>query len=88
MRKSLRETLETANPDFDAAFVERQHGMFSCLPITVDEQLQMERDYHIYMLPDARVNVAAMNAAQSAILAEAFAAIRASRRAESQITTA
>ncbi|MDP6992976.1 MAG: hypothetical protein QGF87_01360, partial [Woeseiaceae bacterium] len=82
-----RETLEAANPDFDAAFVERQHGMFSCLPITVDEQFQMERDYHIYMLPDARVNVAAMNAAQSAILAEAFAAIRASRHAESPTAT-
>lgn len=87
MRKSLRETLEAADPDFDAAFIERQHGMFSCLPITADEQLQMERDYHIYMLPDARVNVAAMNAAQSAILAEAFAAIRASRHAESPTAT-
>ncbi|MDG2376932.1 MAG: aminotransferase class I/II-fold pyridoxal phosphate-dependent enzyme, partial [Woeseiaceae bacterium] len=88
MRESLRETLETANPGFDAAFIKRQQGMFSCLPITADEQLQMERDYHVYMLPNARVNVAAMNADQSAILAEAFAAIRASRSSESQTAMA
>lgn len=79
MRASLRQTIETANPDFDASFIERQHGMFSCLPVSDAEQLLMEQQFHIYMLPNARVNVAAMNADQSAILAEAFAFIRASR---------
>ena len=79
MRQRLCKTIEAANPDFDASFIKRQHGMFSCLPISADEQLAMERDYHIYMLPNARVNVAAMSGDQSSTLAEAFAAIRSQR---------
>lgn len=79
MRSALRATIEAANPDFDASFLESQKGMFSCLPISDDEQLLMEREFHIYMLPNARVNVAAMNATQSATLADAFAFIRAAR---------
>ena len=34
MRKALRKTIEVANPDFDASFLESQNGMFSCLPVT------------------------------------------------------
>ncbi len=82
MRAALRMTIERLNPGFDASFLEAQNGMFSCLPISADEQLLMEREFHIYMLPNARVNVAAMNAAQSATLGEAFAFIRAQRAAE------
>ena len=79
MRKALRKTLEEVNPGFDASFIERQHGMFSCLPISEDEQMQMEQQFHIYMLPNARVNVAAMNSGQSITLAKAFASVLASR---------
>jgi aspartate/tyrosine/aromatic aminotransferase len=79
MRSALRKTVEAQNPDFDASFLEAQNGMFSCLPISEDEQLLIERQFHIYMLPNARVNVAAMNAAQSSALAEAFAFVRAGR---------
>ena len=88
MRTRLRATIEDANPGFDAGFIERQHGMFSCLPISEAEQFGMERDFHIYMLPNARVNVAAMSGDQSATLAEAFAAIRASRSTEAEVATA
>jgi aspartate aminotransferase len=80
MRKSLRQTIESVNPGFDASFFERQHGMFSCLPVTADEQRRMEQDHHIYMLPNARVNVAAMVGDQARTVAEAFAAIRADRQ--------
>lgn len=79
MRKALRATLEAVVPGFDASFIERQHGMFSCLPISEAEQLQIEQQFHIYMLPNARVNVAAMNSGQSATLAEAVAAVLAAR---------
>lgn len=82
MRTALRTTIERLNPGFDASFLEAQNGMFSCLPISADEQLLIEREFHIYMLPDARVNVAAMNEAQSATLGEAFAFVRAQRAAE------
>lgn len=81
LRAALRSTIERANPGLDAGFIERQQGMFSCLPISADEQLLMENEFHIYMLPPARVNVAAMNREQSRTLAEAFAWIRAQRGA-------
>ena len=79
MRGLLRQAIEAENPDFDASFIEHQHGMFSCLPITSEEQKLLEEKYHIYMLPNARVNVAAMNSKQSATLAEVFAELRAAR---------
>jgi aspartate/tyrosine/aromatic aminotransferase len=79
MRTKFRKTLEDANPGFDASFIESQQGMFSCLPVTDDEQMLMEDQFHLYMLPHARVNVAAMNEHQSRVLADAFAFIRQER---------
>lgn len=79
MRSLLRQAIESSNPDFDASFIERQHGMFSCLPITAEEQEFLENKYHIYMLPDARMNVAAMNSKQLSKLSEVFAEVRAAR---------
>jgi aspartate aminotransferase len=80
MRKSLRKTIEAENPGFDATFIEKQHGMFSCLPVTAEEQRRMEEDFHIYMLPNARVNVAAMLGDQAQTVAAAFARVRADRQ--------
>jgi len=88
MRKALRKTIEETNPGFDAAFLESQNGMFSCLPISEDEQRLVEQKFHIYMLPNARVNVAAMTAAQSETLAAAFAFVRAERVADAQQASA
>ena len=75
-RKALRETIESENPGFDASFIESQLGMFSCLPIGADEQRHMEDEFHIYMLPDARVNVAAMSTNQAETLGRAFRIVR------------
>ena len=72
MRAALKDTVEKRIAGFDASFLTQQHGMFSCLPVTFDEQLFLEQQYHIYMLPPARVNVAAMNSKQAETLAEAF----------------
>lgn len=88
MRSALRRTIEAANSDFSAAFLEAQHGMFSCLPISAAEQRQIEERFHIYMLPNARVNVAAMNKSQSQRLAEAFADIRSQRNNEARRASA
>jgi aspartate aminotransferase len=79
MRAAVRKIIEAANPGFDAAFIERQRGMFSCLPVNEEEQRMMEEQFHIYMLPNARVNVAAMNGSQADVLADAFAAVRTER---------
>lgn len=76
MRAALCRTIEAENPGFDAGFIEQQFGMFSCLPITDTEQRVLEDEYHIYMLPDARMNVAAMSAEQAVTVARAFRDIR------------
>lgn len=88
MRGALRKSIEAANPDFDASFLVTQKGMFSCLPISDDEQRLIEQQFHIYMLPNARVNAAAMNDTQSATLAEAFAFVRARRHARAKQASA
>lgn len=75
MRASLRKVMEKRLPDFDASFLTEQQGMFSCLPVTTEEQLWLEQEHHIYMLPPARVNVAAMGSGQAESLAEAFAGV-------------
>ena len=77
----LRKMMEAKNKGFDASFIERQYGMFSCLPIGSDEQRLMEDAFHIYMLPNARVNVAAMKSSDAQTLARAFRELT-SRRPE------
>lgn len=84
MRAALQKTLSTTVAGFDASFLAAQHGMFSCLPISFAEQLFLEQEYHIYMLPPARVNVAAMSDRQSAVLAEAFGEVRNRRESPAQ----
>lgn len=75
-RAMLRKMLESEIEGFDASFIERQLGMFSCLPISADEQRLMEDLFHIYMLPNARVNVAAMKSSDARTVAGAFRELR------------
>ena len=81
-RSSLCETIKAEISGFDASFILRQFGMFSCLPISDEEQKVLEDEYHIYMLPCARVNVAAMSSKQAQLLARAFKEIRERRPRE------
>ena len=71
-RAMLRKSLEAEIESFDASFIERQLGMFSCLPISTEEQRLMEDLFHIYMLPNARVNVAAMKSSDARTLARSL----------------
>lgn len=76
LRHMFRRALENAMPGFDASFVERQKGMFSCLPITPAMQKRMEDDDAIYMLPNARLNFAALAQSQAERVASALARVR------------
>ena len=68
------ELTRLTNSDF--SFVTRQTGMFSCLPLT-DGQAQRLRDERgVYLLPDGRINVAGLNAQNTAPFAKAFAETR------------
>ena len=71
-RAMIRKMMEAESEGFDASYFERQLGMFSCLPISADEQRLMEDLFHIYMLPNARVNVAAMKLSDARTLARSF----------------
>ena len=71
-RAMIRKMMEAEIEGFDASYFERQLGMFSCLPISAHEQRLMEDLFHIYMLPNARVNVAAMKLSDARTLARSF----------------
>jgi aspartate aminotransferase len=77
LRRLLRQEIELALPGFDGRFLERQKGMFSCLPVTPLQQQQLERESGIFMLPQARLNFAALAQKQATRVAQAFAAVRA-----------
>ena len=78
-RAMLRKMLDAEIEGLDASFIERQLGMFSCLPISAHEQRLMEDLFHIYMLPNARVNVAAMKLSDARTVAGAFRELRSRR---------
>ncbi len=77
LRTLLRKEIELAVPGFDGAFLERQKGMFSCLPVSPVQQQRLESEFGLFMLPHARLNFAALAQKQAARVAQAFAAVRA-----------
>ena len=79
LRRLLRRELELAVPGFDGTFLERQKGMFSCLPVSPAEQQRIENEFGIFMLPHARLNFAALAQSQAARVALAFATVSKSR---------
>ncbi|MGS2722212.1 aromatic amino acid transaminase [Porticoccus sp. GXU_MW_L64] len=72
LRTLLRSTIEDRAPDFNGAFLEQQKGMFSCLPVSPDQQAHMETEHGIYMLPNARINFAALAQSNVNRVAQAF----------------
>ena len=59
---SVRQTLAAADPRL--AFIGRQFGMFSMLPLSVDQVLKLRTDHAIYMAESGRFNVVGMSDAQ------------------------
>jgi len=75
----LRANLESelsrlTNSDF--SFVTRQIGMFSCLPLSEGQAQRLRDDRGVYLLPDGRINIAGLNAHNTAPFAKAFAETR------------
>ena len=62
------------NADF--SFVTRQIGMFSCLPLSEGQAQRLRDDKGVYLLPDGRINIAGLNAHNTAPFAKAFAETR------------
>ncbi len=68
------ELTRLTNADF--SFVTRQTGMFSCLPLSEGQAQRLRDDKGVYLLPDGRINVAGLNARNTAPFAKAFAETR------------
>ncbi|MFV0281550.1 MAG: amino acid aminotransferase [Rhodoblastus sp.] len=62
------------NADF--SFVTRQTGMFSRLPLADGQAQRLRAERGVYILPDGRINIAGLNATNTAPFAEAFAETR------------
>jgi len=58
-----------------AAAVKNQNGMFSTLPLTVDQARKLRSDYSIYMTDSGRINIAGANAENIPRLAESILAV-------------
>jgi aromatic-amino-acid transaminase len=59
---SVRQTLAAADPRL--AFIGRQFGMFSMLPLSPDQVVKLRTDHAIYMAESGRFNVVGMSDAQ------------------------
>src|SRR5690242_1328943 len=59
---SVRQRIAAADPRL--AFISRQYGMFSMLPLSKDQVLKLRADHAIYMAESGRFNVVGMGDAQ------------------------
>lgn len=71
---AMRQGLAALDPAL--AFIGRQKGMFSTLPLAPDQVKAMREDHAIYMAGSGRINIAGLTPAKLAPLAAAFAAVR------------
>ncbi len=74
LRRQFRDALEAASA-MDFGFIGRQKGMFSLLPLDSEAMLQLETTSSIYMMPEGRINIAALSSGRIAPVARAIAAV-------------
>ena len=75
LRKQLSDALNVQGGEVIAAAVKNQNGMFSTLPLSVDQARKLRSDYSIYMTDSGRINIAGANAENIPRLADAILAV-------------
>ncbi len=75
LRKQLSDALNVQGGETMAAAVIDQNGMFSTLPVSVDQARKLRSDYSIYMTDSGRINIAGANDENIPRLAEAILAV-------------
>ncbi|PCH62745.1 MAG: aromatic amino acid aminotransferase [SAR86 cluster bacterium] len=75
LRTKLTQQIAVAGIDQDFSFIEREKGMFSFLGVNVDQVQTLVNDYSIYLVDSSRINVAGVNDANIAYLAESLATV-------------
>ena len=61
LRELLVERISAAGIERDFSFLQRQSGMFSFLGLTVDQVQRLRKEFSIYTVNSARVNIASFN---------------------------
>jgi aspartate aminotransferase len=61
LRRTLSEKIAASDIERDFSFLERQSGMFSFLGLSPQQVERLRRDFAIYTVKSARVNIASLN---------------------------
>ena len=72
LRRQLSEALNVQVGEVIAAAVTDQNGMFSTLPLSVDQARKLRSEYSIYMTDSGRINIAGANDENIPRLAQAI----------------
>ncbi len=75
LRRDFRAALEAAIPGQSFEFLTKQRGMFSMLPISVDQAEALREQHHVYLVDSGRINVAGLPESGLTALAQAVAAV-------------
>jgi aspartate aminotransferase len=72
LRTLLADKLSAAT-DTDFGWIKQQRGMFSRLPLSPEQVAKVRDQHHVYMTPDARINVAGVSQSNIDYLATSLA---------------
>jgi len=75
LRKTLADRIAAAGIQRDFSFIERQNGMFSFLGLTVEQVMRLRKEFAIYTVNSARVNIASFNESNMDYFIGALAAV-------------
>jgi len=75
LRRQLSDALNVQGGEVISAAVKDQNGMFSTLPLSVDQARKLRSDYSIYMTDSGRINIAGANSENIPRLAESILAV-------------
>ena len=75
LRRQMSEALNVQGGEVIAAAVKNQNGMFSTLPLSVDQARKLRSEYSIYMTDSGRINIAGTNTENIPRFAEAILAV-------------
>lgn len=75
LRATLVEKIAAAGISRDFSFLQRQSGMFSFLGLSVDQVKQLRKEYSIYTVNSARVNIASFNSSNMDYFVDALKAV-------------
>ena len=75
LRKTFAAVLKRELDSSDFNYIIRQKGMFSLLPLTPEALTELRTQHGIYLMPDARINLAALTDANEQRVGSAIAAV-------------